>query len=39
MNRLVERYGAYMGHAITLAENKMIKGTDRQKFLGYAKME
>ena len=36
MTRLVERYDA-SGHVITLAENKMIKGTDRQKFLGYTR--
>ena len=32
---LVERYGAYLNHVTTLAEDRMLKSTDRAHLKGY----
>ena len=35
MARLVDRYGAYLGHLITLSRDTSVKSLDRQKLKGY----
>ena len=35
MARLVDRYGAYLGHLITLSQDTSVKSLDRQKLKGY----
>ena len=35
LQRVVDRYGAYLNHLATLIEDKSIKSTDRQRLKGY----
>lgn len=35
LQRLVDRYGAYLNHLAALTEDKSIKSTDRQRLKGY----
>jgi len=35
MARLVNRYGAYLGHLITLSQDTSVKSQDKQKLKGY----
>lgn len=35
INRLVDKYGAYLAHLVTLIENPSVKQTDKQKLKGY----
>lgn len=35
LQRVVDRYGAYMSHLATLTEDRSIKSTDRQRLKGY----
>lgn len=37
MHRVVERYGAYLAHIISLAADRSVKATDKQKLIGYAR--
>ena len=37
LQRLVERYGAFVNHVTTLAEDNSIKSTDRARLTGYLK--
>lgn len=35
LQRLVDRYGAYLNHVTTLTEDRMLKSTDRARLKGY----
>ena len=35
INWLVDKYGAYLAHLVTLIENPSVKQTDKQKLKGY----
>ena len=37
LQRLVDRYGAFLNHMMTLAEDQSIKSTDRARLKGYLK--
>ena len=37
LQRLVDRYGAFLNHVTTLAEDRSIKSTDRARLQGYLK--
>ena len=37
LQRLVDRYGAYLNHVTALSEDQMIKSTDRARLKGYLK--
>ena len=37
LQRLVDRYGAFLNHVMTLAEDRSIKSTDRARLKGYLK--
>ena len=37
MERLIDRYGAYLGHLTALTEDSSVKGVDKQKIMGYIK--
>ena len=35
INRLIERYGAYLSHLTSLTEDPTVKAVDKQKIKGY----
>ena len=35
ISRLIDRYGAYLSHIISLTEDPTVKAADRQKLKGY----
>ena len=37
LERIIDRYGAYLGHLIALTEDSSVKGVDKQKMKGYIK--
>lgn len=37
MNRVIEQFGAYLAHIISLANDQSVKVMDRQKLFGYAR--
>lgn len=37
LNRLVDRYGAYLAHILELTEDPRVKATDKQRLKGYYK--
>ena len=37
LNRVIDRYGAYLSHTMALTENPKVKSVDKQKLKGYIK--
>ena len=38
LNRMIDRYGAYMNHLVELTEDHTVKSNDKQKLKGYIKV-
>ena len=38
LNRMIDRYGAYMNHLVALTEDRTVKSSDKQKLKGYIKV-
>ena len=38
LNRMIDRYGAYMNHLVALTEDCTVKSSDKQKLKGYIKV-
>ena len=37
LKRMIDRYGVYMNHLVSLTEDRTVKATDKQKLKGYIK--
>ena len=38
LGRMIDRYGVYMNHLVSLTEDRTVKATDKQKLKGYIKV-
>ena len=38
LGRMIDRYGVYMNHLVSLTEDRTVKATDKQKLKGYIKL-